>query len=160
MANAFDIKIFIESKVNDRADQLRNGDYVYTIYGNYIFYIPGQSYPFIKGNKCIGMAEVHNLSLDMSPNGNKTTTIQFSLKSIDQETADAFTKMWRGMNGKDDSENTVIPGAIQFSDKEKRKRDRPERNDHWASKPNDRARRQQEAASKIDTRIFNDFFDD
>lgn len=41
MANAFNIKIFIESKMDDRADQLRNGDYVYTIYGDYIFYIPG-----------------------------------------------------------------------------------------------------------------------
>lgn len=159
MANAFNIKIFIESKMDDRADQLRNGDYVYTIYGDYIFYIPGQNYPFIKGNKCIGMAEIHNLSLDMSQNGNKTTTIQFSLKSVDQGTADAFTKMWRGIKGQSTSDDVVIPGAIQFSDKEKRKRDRPERNDHW-SKTSDRARRQQEAASKIDTSIFNDFFDD
>ena len=105
------------------------------------------------------MAEIHNLSLDISPNGNKTTTIQFSLKSVDQETADAFTKMWRGIKGQNTSDDAVIPGAIQFIDKEKRKRDRPERNDRW-SKTSDRARRQQEAASKIDTSIFNDFFND
>ena len=161
MSNMFDIKLFIETQYSHRADQLRNRDYVFTIYGDYIFYVPGQSYPLIKGNKCIGVAEVHNISLDLSPKGNKSTVIQFALKKIPSEQADGLTKLWRSMqNGNTSSgEDTVIPGAIQFSNKEKIKRDRPDF-DKNRGRYNDHARRQQEAASRVDTSIFRDFFDD
>ncbi len=161
MANMFDIKMFIETRYDDRADQLPGGDYVFTIYGDYIFYVPGQSYPLIKGNKCIGIAEVHNLSLDLSPKGNKSTVVQFALKRIGNEQADALTKLWRNMRGNNGSsgENTVIPGAIQFSDKEKNKRDRPDYTKN-GGRYNDHARRQQEAANKVDVSIFRDFFGD
>ena len=49
--------------------------------------------------------------------------------------------------------------VIQFSDKEKIKRDRPDF-DKNRGRYNDHARRQQEAASRVDTSIFRDFFDD